>query len=159
MDFPASLPAPQRSGYGISPVSRIGRTRFELGGLRPRRTSNDAPWRVSVRWLFTEAQLAVFDDWYANDITWGADAFNIDLANGLGLSSVSARFMAAPDTAHAGNARWEVTATLQAESLPVMTAAALAVASTYYPADIQAATGPLHTLIHTTLPNPYWVTP
>lgn len=159
MDFPAILPAPLRDGYGFGPLPRVRRTRFDQGNLRARRHSADAPWRIDVSWRLTAAELAIFDDWFANDIAYGADEFFIDLANGLGMGTVTARFAASPETSRHSAAVWDVRAALRVTSLPVLDTASLAVASEFYPDDIVAAASPLHTLIHTTLPDPYWVTP
>lgn len=156
MDFPVSLPSPTRAGYGIAPVPRVRRTAFELGNLRARRQSAAAPWRVDVRWRFTTAQQAVFDAWFTNDIAHGADEFYIDLANGLGMGTVTARFAAAPAITLRGPQTWDVSATLRVGELPVMAADYLEAASTYNPNDIVAGAPLLHTLIHTTLPASYW---
>lgn len=156
MDFHATLPTPTRAGYGITPVDRVARARFDAGNLRPRRLSADAPCRVSVRWRFTASQFATFEDWFAQDIANGADEFVIDLANGLGLSAVTARFERAYDAAPSSGLRWDVSATLRVTGLPVMAADYLEAASAYNPNDIVYASPVLHTLIHTTLPASYW---
>lgn len=155
MDFPAGLPAPLRAGYGYTPVARIQRPEFDAGNLRPRRISANAPHIVSVRWRFTLAQFASFEDWFINDIANGADEFNISLANGLGMNTLAASFEA-PYTADARSGlHWDVSASLRVSAMPVMTAAELEVAVAYNLDDIAYGASALHTLIHTTLPG-YW---
>lgn len=155
MDFPATLPSPLRDGYAGGPLDRVERADFEAGHQRRRRTSAAAPTRVDVRWRFSLAQMAIFQDWYANDIGHGADAFTVSLANGLGMSAVTASFEEAYRATPLAGLRWDVTAALRVVAFPILTAEGLDVASAYAPADLLAARPALHTLIHTTLPG-YW---
>jgi len=155
MDFPAGLPAALRAGYGYTPVARIRRPEFDAGNLRPRRISASAPHIVSVRWRFTPAQFASFEDWFINDIANGADEFNIGLANGLGMNTLAASFEGAYTTDARSGLHWDVAASLRVAAMPVMTAAELEVAVAYDLDDIAYGADALHTLIHTTLPG-YW---
>lgn len=155
MDFPATLPAPLRDGYGIEPQDRVARQRFEAGNRRSRRLFDSAPFLVSVAWRFTAAQFAAFEDWYANDIAHGADEFQIALANGLGMNTVTAAFEGMYDVTASAGLQWRVRASLRVTSLPMLSEAELEVAMAYPLADIGLASPALHTLIHSTLPG-YW---
>lgn len=156
MDFPSSLPTPLVAGYGIAPVPRVGRAAFEAGNQRVRRISAAAPTLVTARWRFTLAQMAVFEGWHANDIAHGADDFSVALANGLGMSTVTASFEEMYQARALPGLRWDVSARLRVTGLPVMAADYLEAASTYAPDEIIAGGAQLHTLLHSTLPASYW---
>lgn len=156
MDFPASLPTPLVAGYGIAPAPRVGRAAFEAGNQRVRRISASAPSLVTVRWRFTLAQMAVFEAWHANDIGHGADDFSVALANGLGMTTVTASFEEMYQPRARPGLRWDVSARLRVTGLPVMAANYLEAASAYNPNEIIASGAALHTLIHATLPAAYW---
>jgi len=116
--YPATLPPPTAEGYGIRPVDRVARSTIESGARRSRARFTSAPAKMAVRFVFTEAELAVFEAWLRHTVHDGALAFDIDLASGQGINSVSALLADDPRTEahHAGG--YIVTATLFARALP-----------------------------------------
>lgn len=100
--FPSTLPAPLLNGYQASPQDQVVRTQMEVGTARARLRSTAKIDRVTVQWLFTDAQMATFRTWYYGDGASGTSWFYISLAVGqTGVTSVLARFMQ-PYTAESG---------------------------------------------------------
>ncbi len=153
--WPATLPRPTVETYALKPVDPVSRTQFEAGNSRSRRRFQTAPTIIPVRWVFTEAEMAVFEAWHKYEALDGAAWFDTDLANGLGISSHNAKFEEMWDASARAGLNFIVTAKLRVSARPVMTAAELEVASAYAPADLLYISPTLHTLIHTTLPA-YW---
>ena len=65
--WPSTLPAPQRPGYEIEPVHPSLRTGMEVGAARSRRITRARNDQVSVAWSLTDAQMAIFRDWFEDD--------------------------------------------------------------------------------------------
>jgi hypothetical protein len=128
--FPAKLPAPLIAGYEINPEDPNLRTQMDAGPDRVRRGFTSIPSRIPVRWRFTQSQLALFEAWHKYDAMDGSAWFTINLANGLGISSVDAKFTKPPKKTLSPGMNWDVQSELEVRTLPVMTtiqyAAALA---------------------------------
>lgn len=152
--YPATLPNPTRSGYGLEPQSGSARTDMEAGPARVRRRYTATPTQVALHWIFTEAEFAVFEAWWAQTTQDGSAWVEMPIANGGGINSLSARFIG-PYKAPMRGLGYEVAARVEVRTLPQLTAAELEVASAYAPADLLYGSPTLHTLIHTTLPA-YW---
>ena len=105
--FPASLPGALLNGFQANPQDQVVRTQMEVGTARARLRSLAKIDRVSVQWLFTDAQMATFRAWWYQDSASGGAAagtswFTISLPVGAsGLTSVTARFLQ-PYQAQAG---------------------------------------------------------
>lgn len=116
-DFPSTLPQPLASGYGISPLDQTVRTDMEVGAARVRRRTSARLDRVTLSWIFTDAQLATFRAWFENDSTGaagGASWFNVNLAIGTtGLVAVQARFVGVYKADHLGALIWSVSAEVE----------------------------------------------
>jgi len=97
--FPTTLPAPLLNGFQANPQDQVARTQMEVGTARARLRSTAKIDRVSVQWLFTDAQMATFRAWFYQDSASGGAAtgtswFAISLPVGqTGLTSVTARFL------------------------------------------------------------------
>lgn len=155
--WPITLPAPLVEGYSLRPADAIAATAFEAGNLRGRCATADAPTLIDVRWKFTEADMADFEYFHAVTLDGGADAFDINLYNGLGANSYSASFDSEWQASLLPGGGYHVSATLRIAAREILTAAELEVAVAYDLDDIASAASPLHTLVHTTLPGTYWV--
>lgn len=84
IEFPSSLPSPERSNYGLQHVSPFARTEMATGRARQRRTFQSVPSSVQLSWVMDAVQAQFFEGWFAYEITDGADWFNIDLKSPLG---------------------------------------------------------------------------
>ena len=83
--WPSTLPPPTVEGYGLSPQEAVLRTDMESGPARQRRRFRQTPTRISVRWMFTEFEFALFEAWYKYHADEGGQWFEITLLGGLGL--------------------------------------------------------------------------
>lgn len=116
--WPATLPGPTAEGYGLRPVDRVARSAIGAGGAKARARFASAPAQIPVRFVFTEAELAVFEAWLRHTVYDGALWFDIDLGSGQGVNSVSALFADDPRTDAHPAGGYVVTATLFARALP-----------------------------------------
>lgn len=116
-DFPATLPAPNVSGYRLQPVEPTVRTDMEVGAPRVRRRTRARNDQISLEWLFTSAEMATFRTWFDDDATGaagGAGWFNVSLDAGDGaMQTYEARFTRVWDAAARENGRYLVTGTVE----------------------------------------------
>jgi len=114
--WPATLPAPQRNGYGGAPVDPTLRTDMEVGASRARRRTAALNDRVTVAWVFTDAQFAIFRAWFddAAEADGGAAWFALLLPIGkTGATLQDVRFVGAFQYNQIGLDCWSVTARLE----------------------------------------------
>lgn len=123
--FPSTLPAPLMSGYELKPGEAVARTQMEQGSARARQRARTAPTSIPISWELTVPQMATFEAWHRLTIHNGADWFTINLLNGLGMTSCSARFMGMWTAKQSGPANWVVSATLEIADRPMLTLAQL----------------------------------
>lgn len=118
--FPSTLPGVSVHNYSFTPQSAVVRTEVDAGFARVRRRFTQTPTEINVTWNFTRTQLGIFEKFFENDIYDGSAWFYIDLFNGTGKSTYTARFKA-PYTAKtiAREYMFEVTATLEVLSRPL----------------------------------------
>ena len=156
-DFPATLPTPLQAGYGIEPTDPILRTQMQSGPARTRRQFTAFPSKITVKWNFTGAELAVFEAWHHLVALDGASWFNINLANGMGTTAMEAKFEAPPKSLALSGMHFEVSAILEVRAVPRLTQDYLDAALSYAPNDITYVSRLLHFLITSTLPQAsYW---
>lgn len=114
IDYPAGLPLPLRSGYGLNHVSPMMRTELESGRARQRRRYTSVPSIASVSWIFTQAEAQLFEAWFRWTLSDGAEWFNAELRTPLGLMPYECRFVemySGPDLV--GVDRWQIGASLE----------------------------------------------
>lgn len=114
--WPSALPRPSIDGYQLAPVNQVVRTDMEVGAARTRRRTFARNDMISVVWLFTDAQMALFRAWFddPNNAAGGNSWFTVDLAYGdRGLRSREARFNGEWTATPTGGLNWEVTAKLE----------------------------------------------
>lgn len=116
--YPATLPRPSVDGYGLSPFDPVVRSRFAAGRKQSRERQRTPPTAIAVRWIFTEAELAVFESWWHHVALDGAGAFDIELANGQGINSVTASFADDWRMEALESGAYAVTANLHARVMP-----------------------------------------
>lgn len=115
--WPATLPAPENNGYGITPLEQVIATDMEVGPRRTRRRTKARNDKIALSWLFTDAQLHTFRGWFDDDVTGiaGGDAwFTVDLAVGGAtlLESVEAKFVGVAKPVR-DKAFWRVSAVVE----------------------------------------------
>ena len=113
--WPTTLPTVS-TNYGIDPVDQTIRTEMESGAPRQRRRTTARNDHVTVAWVMTDAQLAIFRTWFesSSQAAGGASWFTIRLAVGTtGLVNCTARFIAGYKVAHLNDLNWSVSANLE----------------------------------------------
>lgn len=121
IDYPAGLPAPLRSGYGVNHISPLIRTELETGRARQRRRYTSVPSLASVSWLMSQAQAQLFEAWFKWTLSDGAEWFNARLRTPLGLQDYECRFAemySGPDLV--GVDRWRFSADLEIRERQVL---------------------------------------
>lgn len=120
--YPAGLPKVTVNGYSIRRRPNIIRTEMESGFPRMRRRSTSVLTDVTVNWKLKLSEFAIFEKWYAEDLKDGVSWFEIVLFNGMGESTVVARFNGTPYDAkpEALGMYWNVSATIEVQSLPLL---------------------------------------
>lgn len=130
ISFPSFLPGPEQKTLVIQPVDPVVRTQMDSGSPRSRRRFTSYPSNYPVTWIFTQTEMAVFEAWHNQAINDGASWFNIDLPNGLGISSYEAKFQGTGQNPWKAALQpgliWKITATLEVRSRPTLSLAALA---------------------------------
>lgn len=122
--WPARLPLPSMTGYGIEDDLKVERSPMESGTERERVTSTAITSSIQVQWKFTLFEYAIFESWLVNRARgrW----FSMTYLGGLGLVACEARIQKgkAPSKFQNG-ARVTVTATLDVRDRPMLSDADL----------------------------------
>ena len=150
--WPTYLPAPLVSGFDSTADDPILRTNMESGSPRTRRMFTAVPDNVTLSWVFTAAQMALFEAWHKLEAQDGAAWFSISLPNGLGMQSVEAKFSKPARKGLRGGMNWNVSGEVQVRNAPTLTQEYLDVALAYDPDEIVYADPLFNTLVNTTLP-------
>lgn len=122
INYPAGLPNPLREGHTASRVSPFARSPMVSGRARQRRMFTSVPSIDTYNWIFTDEQAAIFESWFAFDISDGTEWFNIRRRTPLGMSTLVCRFVdmyRGPNLFGIG--RWRISAELEAYERPLMT--------------------------------------
>lgn len=123
IDFPSYLPTPLRQGYGLNHVSPFARTEMATGRARQRRTFTSVPSMVTVTWQFDTPQAQLFEAWFRDAITDGADWFNCRLKTPVGLKPYECRFTDMYDgPTLVGLESWRYSAELEIRERPILPA-------------------------------------
>lgn len=116
------LPMPLQDGYAFQPLSPLLRTQMTTGRARQRRAYISTPTQANVQWFMeTDAQAQLFESWYRDSITDGADWFMMKLQTPIGVELYKCRFtdiyqgpaLSAPNY-------WKFSATLELWQRPVL---------------------------------------
>ncbi len=152
--WPRSLPAPTQSGYGYQPKAVTARTEMDSGTARVRRRYTRAPTQITLRWVFRDVQLAIFEYFWRKDLMDGAAWFDVQVLNGMGWTMRRVRAasdgyqvsMPSPGVA-------EVSLQVEAIEMPVLSDSINEFLQLYGPAPVQWVASTLHQLVNVTLPG------
>ncbi len=114
--WPTSLPAPNLSGYQLTPNAQTIRTDMEVGAARVRRRSHARLDKIRVSWIFTDAQMDTFRTWFEDDTeaAGGSAWFSIDLRIGnTGATAQEARFVGEYQAVLQKASIWSVSAEIE----------------------------------------------
>lgn len=155
--FPSTLPVPLRDGHESTAEDPVLHTDMQAGAPRTRRQFTAIPDNTVLSWVFTLAEMALFEAWHKYESLDGSAWFAIDLPNGLGMQTVDAKFKKPLKKALLGGMNWHVSGEVQVRSRTTITSAEMDVALAYSPNDITYASPVLHILLNSTLPTAnYW---
>lgn len=123
INYPSNyLPVPLQEGFGMKPVSPLLRTELSSGRARQRRLYTSTPTQAVVAWLLTDTEAQLFESWYRETISDGADWFNMPLRSPLDITDMCVcRFVDIYEgpTIDGGN-YWRYSATLELWERPVL---------------------------------------
>lgn len=92
--WPVGLPAPVVPGFSMEPEEATIRTDMEVGSPRVRLRTLAERDALEVAWKFTDAQMAVFREWWRTTASFGAAWFDVELPLGNGgVQACEARFV------------------------------------------------------------------
>jgi hypothetical protein len=113
--FPSSLPPFQVSGYSESPAKLVIRSQMDQGPAKTRRRSTAGVKPVKIETPpYTAAQVAVFDDFFVDDIASGASTFTME--NPRTETTETFRFVSEPVYTALENEMFRIT--LDLEQMP-----------------------------------------
>jgi hypothetical protein len=115
--FPSTLPDPLLSGYSVAPTQGFVRSEVETGPARQRKRYSATPAKVTLKWIFTAAQMVTFRNFFNSDINKGASWFDIYLNVGDGYAPMQARFSTQYSAALLGANNWEVSGSLEVNNV------------------------------------------
>lgn len=93
IEYPSQLPTPLREGYGLNTTSPLMRTKMDSGRSRQRRKFKNVPVIISAAWLLNTPQAQIFESFYRDEISDGAQWFICKLQTPYGLQNYDVRFV------------------------------------------------------------------
>lgn len=88
--WPSTLPDPLMTGYELQATDPTIRTDMDAGSARVRRRNTATPDHVSLRFMLTEAQMAIFRAFWESDFMSGAAWVYMPIKDGR-TASVSSK--------------------------------------------------------------------
>ena len=92
IQYPSYLPGVLLDSYGIQTVEPMQRTQMDSGRARQRRRFTNVPQMVTVGWVFTQQEAALFEAWHRWELKDGAEWFEIELSTPYGYQPYLCRF-------------------------------------------------------------------
>ena len=114
-NWPATLPAPLKSGYKVSDELPVIKTEMESGPARVSRISSSYTSTISVKFVLDAAEIATLKTFFEGGANFGADWFNIPIDTGAGLVDHRSRFVSAPQRVPIVPGYWTVSFNLETE--------------------------------------------
>jgi hypothetical protein len=111
--FPSELPLPQISDYSGTSEQAFIRTDFDSGYARQRQRFTATPHYRSVQWVLNAQQMAIFKNYFQNEIGYGADWFQMMLDIGDGIDLYDCRFNEPYDDLMLSPDMWRVAGKLE----------------------------------------------
>jgi len=122
VSYPSNiLPMPLLSGHSIQKKTGVLSTPMDSGHKRRRRRFKNIPSLIPVKFSFSSDEYAVFESWFENQISDGADRFVMPVKTATGIQYQTAVFdgdgyKAVPKSQR----RWLVTAKLEIKKLDLL---------------------------------------
>lgn len=112
VEWPAILPLPQ-FGLRYNVADPQMRTLMASGRTISRRRFSDVPTEFSARWILTQSQAEIFEQFYQNDAVDGTEWIEMPLVTAQGEAVNYVRFRGAYRYRRVGPGLWEYSADLQ----------------------------------------------
>ena len=107
--FPASLPAPLISGYGYEDdAGNVSRSPKSFGYQTQKQIGNTPYTEFMIQYVFTQAQMAIFEDFYSDDLINGHKWFVMKLQVGFKYVNHYCRLTEKYSANLISNAVWQV---------------------------------------------------
>ena len=119
--YPANLPRPQRDGYQITVTPASTTTARDRSPDRVRVQGQTSQTLVDLVFVYTDAQLPIFKDWWRNDLQNGSLQATIQLRNGLADTACAVQFLGEAQEQDLKGA-WKVTIKAWVPTPPRLTA-------------------------------------
>ncbi|MDF3837156.1 hypothetical protein P3W85_29995 [Cupriavidus basilensis] len=151
--WPRTLPQPTQSGYSYQQKAASARTEMDSSTARVRRRYTRVPTHITLRWVFRDAQLAIFEYFWRKELLDGAAWFDVRALSGVGWKLLRVRpvsdgyqvSMPSPGIA-------EVSMQVEAIDMPVLSGEAYELMQLYGANQIQWIDEILDRFINVTLP-------
>ena len=122
--FPASLPAPLISGYGYKDdAGNVSRSPKTFGYQTQKQIGNTSYTNFPVQFVFTQAQMKIFEDFYADDLINGHKWFIMSLLVGSGYAANYCRMVEKYSANLISNAVWSVGMSVEVDVKTLITKA------------------------------------
>ena len=152
--WPPNLPLPSFQSYAINPQDGFIRTSMDGGIARQRRRFTQSPTVVSVKWIMSTELFSLFEAWYAAKIENGAQWFHMKVSSGVGIESQEVRFTQSYRARPLSDNRWDITASLEARHITVISGLAFDfLEAGLSPDDLTAQASAFDTFVNSTYPN------
>ncbi|WP_347402156.1 hypothetical protein [Pseudomonas putida] len=92
IEYPSQLPLPLQDGYALETFDPMIRTQMVTGRARQRIRFSQVPTFVRASFIYSEAQAAFFEAWYARVLGNGIEWFSCRLQTPEGIKSYQVRF-------------------------------------------------------------------
>lgn len=96
LHFPANLPAPLLSGYGLKQQSNLLRTRMDSGHARVRRRFKSVPTFMTASWRCNNDDAAAFEGFIEHALHGASAWFVMKVLTPLGMVEHEVRFVTSP---------------------------------------------------------------
>jgi len=113
------LNRPQQSGYILKPDDPVIRTSIESGPVRARRRFTQSSTLIDVNWFFNMTDFGIFETFHHDELLDGVSWFDIELMNGQGITTYSARFREIWSSSAIGGINWNVKGILEVKTRPL----------------------------------------
>ena len=114
--FPGSLPAPLISEYLYKDdPGNVSKSQNQFGFQTQKQIGNQNFSEFNIGFVFTQAQMKIFEDFFYDDLLKGHKWFTIDLAVGSGYLSHNCRFPGKFYASLVSNNNWHVSATIETD--------------------------------------------
>jgi hypothetical protein len=152
LSWPTLLPIPQRAGNARMPVDVSARSQIHGGATLARQRFSRVRENCPVTFMMSPDQLAVFDAWWTFSLGQGCGWFLSLLRGEMDVAMHACRMAAGYRAELVGAARWKITAQLELDDPPHLSADDYAGILLLGTTSATPAAMGLHYLVHVSIP-------